>query len=257
MVDPVSSAGGRNPIVGKHHEIAVRYEWQKRAARKNAWSAFGPKKYKRGSGRLIARVRLSEIELLFQFRYGLTLPYDDAGLEDLEIAAQHIAHFRGEVFNHIVAFAERWMPALPRRRAEALAERVLAQPRKYKADTLGRLLRLTQQERAALSITTFRAFDASAKEMAKRRKERARQRAAASDRRRKAKKPPKPQPLCRARPWEDLGMSRATWFRKGKPSAESGETKPSAQQVGIEDICCADTFVSTTEPQSPQNGRQD
>ena len=25
--------------------------------------------------------------------------------------------------------------------------------------------------------------------------------------------------ISRAKPWESLGMSRATWYRKGKPSA--------------------------------------
>lgn len=246
-----AAAVERKPIVGKHREIAVRYEWLAREARKkNAWRAFGPKKYPRGSARLIALVRLRELERLFRHRYGETLPYDDAGLEDLSIAAHHIAHLRGEAFEHIVAFAARWMPQLPRRRAEALAETVLAQPRKYKAATLGRLLRLTQRERATLSITTIGAFDASATERAERKKERARERAAASYRRRQAAKPPKPEPLCRARPWDALGMSRATWFRKGKPTPGISETKPSAQQVGSPVNCYAEGFVSPAESTS-------
>lgn len=115
----VCAPGERKSIVGKHHEIAVRYEWHVREARKNAWPAFGPKKYPRGSPQLIALVRLRELERLYRFRYGETLPYDDAGLEDLSIAAHHIAHLRGEAFEHICAWAERWMPELPRRRAEA------------------------------------------------------------------------------------------------------------------------------------------
>ena len=33
--------------------------------------------------------------------------------------------------------------------------------------------------------------------------------------------------LMRSRPWELLGMSRATWYRKGKPSPEASQQSSS------------------------------
>ena len=37
--------------------------------------------------------------------------------------------------------------------------------------------------------------------------------------------------IARAAPWEALGMSRATWYRKGKPmSAPQSEQAPSQQE---------------------------
>lgn len=31
--------------------------------------------------------------------------------------------------------------------------------------------------------------------------------------------------LTRTKPWEALGMSRATWYRRGKPEGKAAETK--------------------------------
>ena len=57
-------------FVGSHVEIGVRYDWLAREARKNAWPAFGPKKYSRGSRPLISRLRLRELERVYVSRYG-------------------------------------------------------------------------------------------------------------------------------------------------------------------------------------------
>ena len=213
-------------FVGSHVEIAVRYNWLAREARKNAWPAFGPKKYPRGSRPLISRLRLRELERVYVSRYGAHLPCDDAGLEDLEIAAHHIAQIGGDVRGHITGWAADWMPDLPRPQVEALAEKVLSDPRKFKAATLGWRLRLTDQERTVLGITTIAAFDITPAERAACRKRKACERMARWRDRRRMMGPPKPRPLSQTKPWKTLGMSRATWFRKGKPPAvELRETK--------------------------------
>jgi hypothetical protein len=144
------------PCHHNHTEVDVRY----------AWLARHNRKYPRGSPQLICRKRLRELEAIFAARYGAFLPYDDAGKDDLYIAARHIAHLGAGAYAHIIAWAREWMPDMPTAEAEALAKRALADTRRpWKAGTLGWRLRLTREERAALNITTIRAFDMSEAEM--------------------------------------------------------------------------------------------
>ena len=129
-----------------HTEIDVRYAW---LARHNLGDAR--ERFPRGSPALLCRVRLRELEALYDRRYGRFLPYDDAGIDDLKIAAHHIAHMRGDALGHIVDWAGTWMPDLPHERAEALARDVVDEPVKFKAATLAWRLRLTEEERTALA----------------------------------------------------------------------------------------------------------
>src|SRR6516225_7962135 len=134
----------------RHAEIDVRYAWLARQS--GAWPAGESRKYPRGSPQLLCRIRLRELEALYGARYGGTLPYDDAGIDDLKIAAHHIGHMGGDAIGHIVAWADMWMPDLPRERAKAIARDIVDDPVKFKAATLAWRLRLTEQERTTLGI---------------------------------------------------------------------------------------------------------
>ena len=121
-----------------HNEIAIRYAWHGRQ-----------QKFGRGSPKLIARIRMREIERLFVDRCGGALPDDDAGLDDLELAAHHVAHLDGNAEQHILAWASVWAPWLWRREAidpAQFAARIAANPRRFKADTLAWRLRLTSAD---------------------------------------------------------------------------------------------------------------
>jgi hypothetical protein len=222
-------------IQARHAEVARRYAWH---ARRN-------RKHPRGSPRLIALVRLSDLEQLYRRRYGAILPYDDLGVGDFALAAHHIAHLGGDTFNKILAWGRAWLPQMPRYQAEALAEEVLAAPKTFKAATLGWRLRLTDQEREELGITTIRAIDPpSPAQRAERRKRRQRERMA---RHRQSQRDGKPEPLSKAQPWKALGMSRASWYRrKGKPlenQAETRETKTVRSSIslnGAHSFCLTD-----------------
>jgi len=135
-------------VQGRHSEIAHRYAWQAKQQRKRDDE-------KHDQSRLITLIRLRELERLFKHRYGRFLPDDDAGQDDLVIAVHHIAFLCGEVREHIVA----WAPWMPKREAEALADRVAAAPRKFTAEVLAWRLRLSMAERMQLRITTIGAFD--------------------------------------------------------------------------------------------------
>jgi hypothetical protein len=215
-----------NTVRAKLHEIDVRYAWHF----KQHNGADVSERFPRGSPALICRVRLRELEVIYGWRYGTRLPYNAVGLDLLKLAAHHIAHFGRGAFDHIVAWAEQWMPDLPRDVAEEIAERVVAKPLRYKAATLGWRLGLTRAERDVCRVTTIRAMNMTEADMQVERKRKAATRAARRRAEARAKRPARPEPLSETKPWEKVGMSRATWYRKGKPIPESRETKPRMQQ---------------------------
>jgi len=222
-----------------HREIARRYAWKPDGSHRQ---------YSRSSPQLVCRRRLNELERLYRHRYGPILPCDDAGIDDLTIAAHHIVAFGGDATEHIVAWTRRWMPDMPRHQAEALAERVIASPRRYKATTLGWRLRLTGEERAALDIQTIRAMGMTDAKMAAERRRKNRERKAA-DRERQHQREPKAVPLPQSEPWLAFGMSRATWYRKGKP------TRPTTVRQNLSAAVRDTGTMLRTKPVSPPAAR--
>ncbi|MGY2845636.1 hypothetical protein ACVIWU_004493 [Bradyrhizobium sp. USDA 4509] len=149
--------------------------------RRYAWRAIAIRvrrreEKERNPDAFMARLRLRELERIYARRYGPVLPDDDAGRDDLEIAAHHIAHLRGDVVDHIAAWTALWAPWLPKHEARNLAERVKAQPQEWKAETLAWRLRLTKVERSALDIRTIRAIDQTDAERDTAKRERKRER---------------------------------------------------------------------------------
>ncbi len=158
----------------------------------------------------MAWLRLAEMERLFAHRYGCTLPDDDAGRDDLELALHHIAGAGIDVAHRCVSWARLWAPWMSKDAAKALAEQVIASLLHFRAAPLGRRLRLTKAERAVLKIRTIRAIDAT---------EAPAQRKRRLDRDRKAKqraeaRAARPEPISRTKPWEAEGISRRTWYRR-------------------------------------------
>lgn len=146
-------------------EIKRRYAWHDEQRRKNRPNkAHG-----------MALIRLREMERLFFQRYGHFLPDDEAGRDDLRLAANHIAHLPGDVVKKITGWARMWCPWMSDVEAKRLAERVTANPRKFVADDLGCQLGLTASERADLRITTIGAVDQNKAEREIARKERRRE----------------------------------------------------------------------------------
>jgi hypothetical protein len=140
-------------VVEAHHkEIEQTYAWRD-AGRKRDQPP-------RDKNYLLTRIRLRQLERLYYSRYGRTLPEDDdAGREDLEIAAHHIFFLGGNVVDHIIKWASLWAPWMSPVDAEQMARRVAARPRKWLADSLAAELSLTMAERTALGITTIGAID--------------------------------------------------------------------------------------------------
>jgi len=222
-----------------HCEIARLYAWH------TAKSAEKPDD---------ARIRLRELERLYQRRYrGTLLPDDDDGRDSLRIVADHIAHLGGEVGAHIAAWASVWCPWMAQREVEALAARVAAHPLKYKAATLGWRLRLTGIERTELKITKIRSIDCITDDQVRERRRRLDREYQA--RRRRLKRVARPEPVSRTRPWESAGISRATWYRKrkvanGMARETTCETKAVGSRVvpiGVDGFCLTATALSANE----------
>jgi hypothetical protein len=81
------------------------------------------------------------------------------------ILLNHVAQNRNSPRDKTLGFIWRWAPWMAPTEAEAIIAMILKKPRKYRPETLGRLLRLTEQERDTLEITTIRAFDATDESM--------------------------------------------------------------------------------------------
>src|SRR5215216_5926325 len=121
----------------------------------------------------------------------------------------------------LLTFAMNWTPAYFevkgaahfRRMDQDYADKRTRRPKGLKAKPMGDLVRLTAEERTALNIRTIQAIKtASTPDRVKRR------RIADAARRAAAGQTPRAQSATRTKPWEAVGMTRRTWYRKGRPS---------------------------------------
>ena len=170
----------------------------------------------------IRRLRLGEIKKLLRSRYGHTLPADDAGLADLELMLDCISFAPNARFR-MKNIIEVWAPWMDSRESFDLVENVLRKPhylRKIDAAELGNRLNLTWKEREKLAIRTIAPADLTQDEFDQKRREqrKARARARQSRKRRKAgvksRTAYRTASLAHLRPWEKLGVSRRTWYRR-------------------------------------------
>lgn len=220
----VSSTGSKAPRREKatlQQKIARKYAGETPAqrayhleiARRYAWSDDD-----RANVHKIPKLRLRQLESLFAKRYGPTLPDDDCGRDCLVVVADHIAQF-GNPLKHIPAWAALWAPWLTSDELAILIDNAISRRKHWRAGPLGRELRLTEEERTMLRITTFRPYNVTKAGLAKSAKQRKRKSDTA--RRRNAggvaRAEYEARSAARNKPWEALGISRATWHRRGKP----------------------------------------
>jgi hypothetical protein len=170
--------------------------------------------------RAIGKQRIGDLNKIFAHRYGgaredYVFPDDDAGLEDLKILLHHYALNNPLAIPRIIKNRASWAGS------EKLQEEIFTYPRKWRADTLGRILRLTAGEWRVLRLRTIAPIDMIREE--RRRDSQVRNRDRQCFKRRRAGMKPRQEweaaSLSRTKPWERLGMSRRDWYRKGKPEA--------------------------------------
>ena len=185
----------------KHAEIELRYRWAAKAARDG-------RRKRRFS---LAARRINELEAIFSARYDRILPDDDAGHDDLELMAHHLAR----AGRSLEGWIRSWAPWMEPGDIGALIERVMANPLRFRADTVAHRVRLTEAERSRLGITTIGSVDMTVAERKQARKLRRRQR----DRDRRRARGAKPRAsyleanrISRTKPWIAEGVSRRTWY---------------------------------------------
>lgn len=184
------------------------------------------KRKSRRSPRQLVSLRLNDLAKLFRHRYGVELPDDDAGRDDLAVAINHISSLQ-HPRRHAANWIDLWAPWLTATEQRRMVDAAIADPQYWTADALAWRLGITAKEREMIGVTTIGAIDETCEERAARRRERERQRMERT-RRAKGVKPRHEyleQAKQRVRPWVSQGISRATYYRR-KRQNETPETGP-------------------------------
>jgi hypothetical protein len=189
------------------------YPDQVRAAERTAMR----KRHRRGRVAGIAALRVAELNREFTDRYGgEILPDDDAGRDDVVLMLNHLARRSGYPLQRIAYWLDHRAPWLIGDERQAVVAAVLANPLRYRADTLAAKIGLTAERRARLCIRTIGAVDQTAAE----RKEARRLNGVERKRsiRRAAGIPVRPEPngtsVNALAPWTAEGICRRSWFRR-------------------------------------------
>ncbi|MBR1156585.1 hypothetical protein [Bradyrhizobium sp. JYMT SZCCT0428] len=183
---------------GRHTEIARRY---------------GDKRKREPFS--IAAKRVSELTRLFAARYRGALPDDDAGRDDAFVMVHHLA-CRPDAERRIPLWLGLHAPWMAVGEIRDLTATAIAKPFRWKADKLAKRLNLIEADRQRLGITTIGAVDVDKAARLTRRKERARLRREHQRRSAGAQKriDYEANSLSRTKPWEAMGISRRTWYRR-------------------------------------------
>jgi hypothetical protein len=169
----------------------------------------------------IRRVRLGNVRTLVRHRCGLFLPDDDAGHEYL-VEMLKIVSLGPDPDRRMGNIIETVAPHIDRAEGERIILHVNRMPtydRWPRPHILGESLRLTNEERERLGLWSIHPCDISAEDLAEQRKRKARERA----RLRRAERGRQDRAtyleahsINRTKPWKQLNMSRATYYRLKK-----------------------------------------
>lgn len=201
----------------------MEYGTSAKLANVKIWSRRAKPRGRKSSPRQILAFRLADFARLFRARYGVTLPDDDAGRDDLEPVLHHLAAMP-QAARHCAQWLDLWAPWLSRAESREAIAKAVASPRGWTADQLAWRYRVTKEERTMLGLTTIGAIDQGKGARTKRRRECDRQRKTAK--RRAAGAVSRSEyvqaSIEHAKPWEQAGISRATWYRKRARETETG-----------------------------------
>jgi hypothetical protein len=168
----------------------------------------------------IVTFRMAELFDVFNYRYGAApLPDDDAGRDDLKLMFQ-VLSTTNDAGHRMVDVARTWAPWFPPEELAALVADVVANPRRFKADTVAARMGITDEIRTLLKLRTIGAIDKPAEVRAAERREQ--QRFAKEQKRRAAGIPTIAEARAartRKEPWIEAGIPRSTWYRRRQQAA--------------------------------------
>jgi hypothetical protein len=164
-----------------------------------------------------ATIRCQELDAYFTDRYGMVLPDDDAGREDVQIMLNHIAHRHAQDRQWLMHdWLDRRAPWLIGEERAACIAKAFRNPIRYTADTLAEKLGLTFARRQRLGIHSIGAIDMPKEAREEMRKAKKR------DAKRKARLAAgclsrdeyEANSISRQKPWLKDGISSRTWYRR-------------------------------------------
>jgi hypothetical protein len=193
-------------VAAKHREIKLRYKRARPPVDQSKLSA----------GR-----RRNEIEDLIRDRHDGVLPDTDDRDEYLKLWCWHNTRSAHQ-HEDLKALGRRLGVELHDSEVAATVGYVNRKPRKFSADSLGKQLKLTEDERTLLRITTIGSHNVPRAERKRIRK------ALDAERKRKRRRAKGMKPravylensLSRTKPWEAEGICRRTWERRQKRRPE-------------------------------------
>lgn len=149
-------------------------------------------------------------------RWGDQLPDDDAGRDDALIVLNHMVNQATDPRGRMAQWLATRCPWMSAREARSMIARVVANPKRWRADTLAVKLNLNAADRTRLQITTIGAVDLLKEQRAARRRQRDRDRKRRNRRKAGARQRAdyEATSTSRQRPWAALGISRRTWYRR-------------------------------------------
>lgn len=199
----------------------------KRQANVRYFSTRQKTKRKRSSPMQIVALRIADLSTIFRSRWGVVLPDDDAGRDDIKLAVDHLAALAHPA-RAITRWLETWGPWLTLAEHRQIIADGIANQRHWKADALAWRLRLTREERRMLGITTIGAIDHGKAARTKLRRDRDKARKAAK--RRAAGSVARSEyeggSVEKTKPWIAEGISRRTWYRDRAARAAASDEPP-------------------------------
>jgi hypothetical protein len=200
------------------------------------------------------RLRLGDVKRYLRYRYGPTLPDDDAGrvdLYELLLAVSLAPKSASRIMANIV---EIWAPWMDAAEASGLIQQVEQTPpelRRRTAGDIGQRFNVTNAEREHLRLWTIRPVDMTDAEIERWRKDKRNQRDKA--RRRKAGKQSRITRLATAltklQPWKAEGICRRTWERRRQRLSQ-----PCRSHTYKQTLSNAERILATPVPVESQQG---
>ena len=201
------------------------------------------------------RLRLGHLKRILHDRYGLILPDDDAGRDDLHELLLAVSLRPKEPVLIMRNIVETWAPWMTSPEMYDLIQRIEQTPpnQRYRtAKDLGRRLNVTNAERERMRLWTIAPADMTEDELAEWRRAKRNQR-----RRRKRQRDGirsrmtfLAASLDRQKPWDKAGMSRRTWYRRRKEKLAQSVAQVVAQlnsYKGRDQTCATEQGESQKE----------
>jgi hypothetical protein len=159
----------------------------------------------------IAALRLRELNILARHRWHHQLPDDDVGRVFVRVVANHQASLAGDPGERIFRWVELWAPWLDEDELDEIVQLATLSTTHYTADSVANAIGLDYATRKLLRIRTIGATDFPKAARLARRREKHAERVARH--RRAAGAKARDGSISAARPWETIGISRATFYR--------------------------------------------